>query len=136
MSIIVDANCAADLSNKTDDGKPVLKWLLTGAGSLVLGGLLKKELGKAGIQHLLVVLDQAGRLVRLDDAEVDGLADNIRNAKLCVSNDQHVIAVAQISGCRLIFTRDQALHKDAKNTRLLAPAASIYCSCKHKHLLK
>jgi len=40
MCIIIDANVIGDLSAMTDDAKPVLKWLLTGKGRLVIGGQL------------------------------------------------------------------------------------------------
>ena len=53
----------------------------------------------------------------------------------CRSNDPHVIALASVSGCRLIFSKDQDLHEDAKDKSLLNPSASIYQTVDHGHLL-
>jgi hypothetical protein len=133
MCIIVDANAARDLSAPTDDGKPVLQWLLKGRGALIVGGQLKRELGRGGLRQTLVVLGQAGRLHQLDDDKVQSVATKIKND--CCSNDCHVVAIAIVSRCRLIFTKDQNLHKDMKNKDILNPVASIYQSKAHKHLL-
>jgi hypothetical protein len=40
------------------------------------------------------------------------------------------------SGCRLIFSRDQNLHRDAKNKDILSPTAAIYQNKDHQHLLE
>jgi hypothetical protein len=135
MCIIVDANSARDLSAPTADGKPVLKWLLTGKGGLIVGGLLKRELVRAGLQSTMVALSRAGRLRNLDDGKVSDVAAQICAGKKCLSNDPHVLAVAIVSGCRLFFTKDKDLHKDIKNKEILNPSASIYTSQSHKHLL-
>jgi len=133
MCIIIDANVVGDLSTMTDDAKPVLNWLLKGNGRLVIGGKLTLELDRTGLRSTLVVLDQAGRLKKLNDEKVRNKATSIAN--LCCSNDCHVVAVALLSGCRLIFTKDHKLHKDMKNTKIVNPAASIYQSKSHKNLL-
>ena len=111
MCIIVDANCAHDVTKQTDDGKPVLKWLLKGRGGLVVGGKIKRELDRAGFTPTMVVLDRAGRLKKLDDSQTDDLAERIIKKGRCRSNDGHVLAAAIISGCRLIFSKDQALQR-------------------------
>jgi hypothetical protein len=134
MCIIIDANAVGDLSAPTDDGKPVLKWLLKGKGRLIIGGRLKLELARTGLlTRTLAVLDQAGRLKRLDDEKVRSMAASIAN--LCCSNDSQVVAVALLSGCRLIYTKDHNLQKDMKNRKIIKPTASIYKSRSHERLL-
>lgn len=135
MCIIVDANSVHHLKGQTDDGRPVLSWMLRGRGGLVVGGKVKRELIKAGLTDTMVVLDQAGRLKRLDDKKVDDLAEEIAKSGKCRSNDSHIIAAAILSKCRLLFSGDRNLHKDVKNTEILNPAAAIYKSKNHKHLL-
>jgi hypothetical protein len=135
MCIIVDTNCAAHLSNRTADGEPVLRWLLKGNGGLILGGKLASELARSGLTDVLVALNRAGRLKRVDDARVDKISEGLRERKICASNDEHVLATAIASGCRLIFSNDKLLHKDAKNPKILKPVASIYKSHSHQHLL-
>jgi hypothetical protein len=135
MCIIIDANVIADLNGATEDGAPVLSWLLTGGGGLIVGGKQKRELSKSEkLLSTMVKLNQAGRLHSLEDQRVDTLTQQLK-AK-CHSNDPHVIAVASLSGCRLIFSRDKGLHKDAKNKDILSPPAAIYQSKDHKHLLE
>jgi hypothetical protein len=135
MCIIVDANSAHHVAKQTEDGKPVVKWLLKGRGGLIVGGKIKRELDRAGFGPTMLVLDRAGRLKKLDDSQVDDLAAKITKGGSCRSNDGHVLAVAIMSGCRLLFTKDQDLHTDAKNRAILDPPASIYQSHKHEHLL-
>ncbi|HUZ75305.1 MAG TPA: hypothetical protein VMU87_20160 [Stellaceae bacterium] len=109
MCIIVDANSLHNLTGPTENGKPVLQWLLRGRGGLIVGGKLKRELVRGGFTETMIVLDQAGRLKRLDDGKVDELTKKIQAEGKCCSNDFHVIAAAIISGCRLLYTRDKAL---------------------------
>ncbi|MYH42126.1 MAG: hypothetical protein F4017_01170 [Acidimicrobiaceae bacterium] len=45
----------------------------------------------------------------------------------CRSDDHHVIALAQISGARLLFSNDKDLHKDFKNRQLIdQPTGTVY----------
>ncbi|WP_151178318.1 PIN domain-containing protein [Hypericibacter terrae] len=135
MCIIVDANVINDLNTPTEDGAPVLKWLLTGGGGLIVGGELKRELARSHkMRTTMVTLSQAGKLHSLDDKEVQAIAEKIKPN--CRSNDPHVIAAAVRSGCRLIFSRDHDLHKDAKNKSILSPTAAIYQTKAHQHLLE
>ena len=136
MCIIIDANAVGDLVEPSEHGAPVLKWLLTGGGALIVGGKLTGELSKSGrMRSTLVTLNQAGKLHGLDDDKVRSVTEQIVAKGHCCSNDPHVIAAAMVSGCRLIFSRDKDLHKDAKNRDVLTPAASIYQNKDHQHLL-
>jgi rRNA-processing protein FCF1 len=135
MCIIIDANVIGDLNGPTEDGAPILRWLLTGGGGLIIGGKLRRELSRSSKMRLtMVALSQAGKLHSLDEEKVQTLTDNLKES--CCSDDPHVIAAAVASGCRLIFSRDQNLHKDAKNKDILSPAATIYQNKAHKHLLE
>jgi hypothetical protein len=136
MCIIIDANAAHDLKNATPDGKPVLSWLLRGRGGLVAGGKLTRELVSAGLDGTLVTLARAGRFHRVPDDDVDSTQATLREQGLCRSNDLHVLAVAIVSGCRLIFTRDRELHRDSRNRAVLEPTAVIYQTAAHSHLLR
>jgi hypothetical protein len=136
MCIIVDANAAHDLKNQTADGKPVLSWLLRGRGGLVAGGRLTSELVSAGLGETLATLARAGRFSRVPDDQVDRAEAFLQELGLCRSNDLHVLAVAVVSKCRLIYTKDRALHRDAKNRSVLEPAADIYQNAAHSHLLR
>jgi len=75
-----------------------------------------------------VQLNRAGRLHRIREKEVNTASKKHKLEELCCSNDQHVVAVALASGCRLIFSRDKNLHKDVQNKHIMTPSASIYQS--------
>jgi hypothetical protein len=135
MCIIIDANAIGDINGPSEHGVPVLRWLLTGGGGLVIGGKQKRELSRSDkLRSTMVALSQAGKLHSLDDEKVHALSEELKHS--CHSDDPHVIAVAAISGCRLIFSHDRNLHKDAKNKDILSPSAAIYQSKDHQHLLE
>lgn len=134
MCIIVDANVANDLCNGTEDSAPVLKWLLTGGGALIIGGKLTGELFRTKLRDTLVVLDRAGRLRRVDSVRIEEVESKL-DKDSCRSDDLHIIATAVVSGCRLVYTRDQNLQKDMKNKKVVDPVASIYTKRSHRHLL-
>lgn len=52
------------------------------------------------------------------------------------SDDPHILALALVSGVRLLCSRDTALHADFKNPRILRPAGSVYQNRRHRHLLR
>lgn len=62
---------------------------------------------------------------------------------MCQSDDTHIIALAQISGARLLFSNDKALHQDFKNKELINnPRGKVYSTLRgsdfrasHKNLL-
>jgi hypothetical protein len=124
------------MNEPSEHGKPVLRWLLTGGGALIVGGELRKELSVSGkMRSTLVTLSRAGKLHSLDDEKVKSLTEKIKANKACCSDDPHILAAAAVSGCRLIFSKDKNLHKDAKNKDILLPTASIYQTKEHQHLL-
>ncbi|MGC8475475.1 MAG: hypothetical protein ACP5NP_03895 [Acetobacteraceae bacterium] len=137
MCIIVAANAAGDLASRTVDGLPVLRWLLKSKRSgLVVGGRLQRELADGGLRETLRVLDQAGRLRRIGNDHIQTIEDGLRSSRECVSNDHHVLALVIASSCYLVFTKDQKLHQDLKNRRIVGRRAQIYQTAQHALLLK
>lgn len=120
MCVILDNDVCHEIvgPNSTAVGEYLRKWLTSGKSKLVIGGQLRRELSKNGpvLQWLAQALN-SGIAETFSDGPIDDLARRIRGA--CESNDSHVIALARISGARLLFTRDRALMKDFKNTQLL-----------------
>ena len=138
MCIIVDANSSHELVHGSEDGAPVLRWLLhpKRRSGLIVGGQLVKELVRAGFTETLAVLSQAGRLHRIPDPVVDARATKLRDTGSCVSNDQHVVALALESGCETVFTKDKALHQDLKRHAPTGSRIAIYQKARHARLLK
>lgn len=138
MCIIVDANVAADMTglNPCAASSQVVDWLTT-KGSLVVGGKLTEELQRVrSAGRLLVALKRAGRLITANDQAVAERTTALETATACISDDPHVIALAQVSGARLLYSKDQALHADFCSATLLsAPRGSVYQATSHRHLL-
>ena len=50
---------------------------------------------------------------------------------MCTSNDVHVLALALVSGARLLYTNDAALIMDFKNSKVIAnPRGKVYTTSK------
>lgn len=142
MCAILDANVMHEIFSKTNDaGKAFWNWITEGNHRLVIGGKNRQELGKRQTLDKRQELDkrdgwisqliQSGRIRQIDDVEVNNLTDQIKRNKSCQSNDEHIIALAQISGARLLYTNDQLLQKDFGKKELIdKPRGKVYSTQK------
>jgi hypothetical protein len=139
MCLIVDANMASRaLGNSLDpDCVPVRDWLFKGDGCLVFGGRLASELDRVSIaRKRLLELNRAGRARRIDDSAVQEEQQTVDATGLCRSNDSHVVALARVSGARVLCTGDGNLRQDFKNPELVSkPRGKLYQREEHAHLL-
>ena len=144
MCAIVDANVANEVfgPNQSPAGEKFHDWVNKAAGRLVVGGKLLEELeqGSPTFRELASILVEAGRMRTINSDQVNTKAKKIKNQ--CVSNDPHIIALAQLSGARLLYTNDGKLQQDFKDKRLI-PEGSIYTTVQnnnftstHKSLLR
>ena len=62
----------------------------------------------------------AGVLRNEDEDSVRERERTIRNEGVCESDDPHILALAQISGARLLYTNDRALQRDFGKSELIA----------------
>lgn len=140
MCAIVDANAVGELwdGGGSAAGQGFRRWVEGPNGRLVVGGQLRQELGSSNAARWLQELDRADRLTRVDDSRVDRQAARLRSVPAsdpssCRSDDHHVIALAQISGARLLFSNDKDLHKDFKNKQLIdQPTGTVYSTLARK----
>lgn len=139
MCAIVDNSVRSEIFGRrqTERGALLFKWLTKGAGRLVVGGGTLHELAEsAGFRAWLHEALQAGRARLIPDSFVNVEAETISSRGICRSNDHHVIALARVSGARLLFANDQDLENDFKNAALIAhPRGKIYKHVNHGHLL-
>lgn len=136
MCLIVDASCASMVFDvhRHLRFEPLWRWLSGIHGRLVYGGRLARELDKvqaAAVQ--LAELRRSGRASFVPDekieAEVACLPDCHR------SNDPHVLALARLTGARLLCTEDCDLIADFKDRHLIpAPKGRVYRDETHGHL--
>lgn len=144
MCIIIDANRAASIFPSADRkrdpaSQPIIDWLYRSkgaTGALVYGGKLADELANVETAwRAVLALKRAGRAFEFP-------ADAVKNeertvAPACKSDDPHVIALARVSGARVLYSEDTTLHEDWKNLALVAkPRGVIYRSTAHRHLLR
>lgn len=140
MLLIIDANCATQAlgTPPSPDFGPVLNVLVSGKGKLAVGGSkLMNEYKRLGpVMRYLKVLDQAGRSKRVSDAQVDAEEVAVLAGFALVSDDPHILALARVSGARLLCSKDQGLHADFTNSQIIArPRGKVYQNAAHAHLL-
>ena len=133
MCAIVDANAAHEVfgSNQnpaSEAGKGFFRWLNSSKGKLVVGGKLKEELGR--VPNYRMWAQQAtlsGKLINKGKDRVDQKAKKIKKNGDLQSDDLHIIALAQVSGARLLFSNDRKLHEDFGNPEVINnPRGKIY----------
>ena len=76
-----------------------------------------------------------GRVLRVDDDRVSAVTAEVATTGHCFSNDQHVIALAQVSGARLLYANDGKLQTDFGNRMLInRPRGKVYSTKKYSEL--
>lgn len=122
MCAIIDTNVRHEVfgDNQSEAGAHFLDWLEKGKGKLAIGGRLRHELSQSEkFQELLNLLLLGGNAINIPDQEVDTAAQELQNQMICKSDDEHVLALARVSGARLLYTNDQDLQKDFKNRQII-----------------
>jgi len=109
------------VSQPTTAASKFREWIESGKSRLVVGGLLKKELtaDKESVKNWLSEGERIGFVKFVPDEKVDALTAKIRKSNVCKSNDAHVIALAQVSGARLLYANDEQLEKDFGKKQLV-----------------
>jgi hypothetical protein len=139
MCLILDINIVhLVFPQPARDYMPIHKAITDRRARLVYGGHLLREYKQMGkFLHLLYRLDQQGTARKVNDNTVDLETQNLVGSGLCVSNDLHIIALARISGARLLCTDDGNLKKDFKNPALVSnPRGKIYQRQTHADLIR
>ena len=147
MCAIVDANVAHQVfgPDRSDAGAEFFTWIDSGKGKLVAGGKLLAELsGNEAFRSWWRQAQLAGRTTTYREEVVDSQTQEVERERVHRSNDPHVLALARISGARLLFTNDRDLQKDFKNSKLIEPSGGrIYTTIRsgtfgraHKDLLR
>ena len=138
VCVIIDANVvvAAVLPPVDSDFHPIQAALVAGRARIVVGGKLRREyLRVRKLQPVLQELVRGGRARLIPDATVD-IAEAIL-AGACRSDDPHIVALAQVSGARLLCSDDGDLCTDFKNPALLSnPRGAVYRNPTHQPLIR
>ena len=129
---ILDADCVGEVfgREKSEAGAEFLRWLLDGKLRLVSGGQAQEELRRnsefrqwaAARPPNLMVFSQ--RLIEPKKTELDNRKRTSGDVR---SNDTHVLALALVSGSRLLYSRDKALRDDFEDASIvLGPWGQLY----------
>lgn len=134
MCAILDANRWHEMFSRerSPAAAGFRQWLEKKQGFLVVGGKLRREVAKSrGGKRRVQELQNRGQLVPVRDAEVDAEAQRLEQDRRVRSDDPHILALARVSGARLLYTNDKDLQKDFRDSRLLRDGR-IYTSVKNK----
>ena len=139
MCIIVDASRLGVFLAEPlrEDAVPIHRWLDTRGGSLVYstGGQFANELkGKA--KGKLAAYYRAGKARLVPASRFAEDEAKLKASGKLRSNDSHVLALARVSGARLLYTKDSDLITDFKDHRLISnPRGKIYSGAANADLL-
>ena len=148
MCAIVDANVVSEVfgSNLPPAGEKFFDWLNKGSGQLIVGGKLLEELEKSSAEFIRWGQEAqlAGKMRIANKSDVDARTEQIQSEGAIRSDDPHVIALAQVSGARLLYSNDGNLQQDFKNKSLIDdPRGKVYSTSeggsfqrRHDRLLK
>ena len=139
MCAIVDANVAGEVfgPNRPPAGGKFLDWINNGSGRLVIGGKLFTELSDScpGFRDWAKDAQLAGKMRIANKISVAEKTEQIRKEKLCRSDDPHILALAQISGARLLYSNDVNLQHDFSDKKLIDnPRGKVYSTLMGKEL--
>ena len=137
MCAIVDADVAGEVFGSTPQPAPkrFLDWVNRGNGRLVAGGKQLQELrSDSRFRTWAVEALRAGKMRIVNEAKVNARTDQLIRDGICRSNDPHVLALAQVSGARLLYSNDMNLREDFKDSRLIQPEGYIYSTLRSKNL--
>lgn len=139
MCVIVDASVAGRVFSTPHDAdfQPLWRWLTEEDGKLVYGGYLVEELNRIpSAARRLAELKRSGRALECPRKKIEQEELAVRRLRLCRSNDHHVIALAHVSGARVLCANDHKLEDDFKNMKIVPrPKGQVYKTARHAHLL-
>lgn len=149
MCAIVNANVANEVfgPNPTPAGERFFNWINKGSNRLVVGGKLLSELetGSPLFRNWASEVARSGNMKILNEGRILEMTDQIEQERRHTSDDPHVLAVARLSGARLLYSNDADLQRDFKNKRLIDdPRGKVYSTTRenkdftitHRRLLR
>lgn len=129
MSAILDPKAAHEVfgSNRPEAGKNFFNLVDSGVEGLVVGRQLLEQLYESPARDWTRQAVNAGLIRRVRESEVAARTEQLENDDCCRSDDPHVIALAQVSGARLLYTNDGLLREDFSDKKLLnKPTGKVY----------
>ena len=110
-------------------GDGFFQWIMNGTGRLVSGGKALDELERssADFRSWASQAVQAGTMTIISESELESRTEQVQSDGGYQSDDPHVLALAQASGARLLYSNDTALQADFTNRRFIDnPRGRVY----------
>lgn len=140
MCAIVDANVVGQVfgNNRPPAAEHFLEWLSSPRGKLVVGGRLHEELSvHSRFLRWFATAIKFRNARTVIHAEVDNLATELRQQGICKSDDPHVLALALVSGARLLYSNDPDLIEDFKNPEIISnPRGKVYTTARDDNITR
>ena len=137
MCAILDNDVAGQVfgADRPEAGRAFFDWLDSGRGRLVAGGKLLKELDKTrAFETWRQQAVLAGRFRLVNALAVEEQTRKLKQKSSCRSNDAHVIALALVSGARLLYSNDRELGDDFRDKKLIEnPPGKVYTTRRAKN---
>ena len=135
MCAIIDANTVREVfgPNRPPAGKKFFDWINNGKGLLVVGGKLNNELDKSSQSYRQWAQEAKRRGVLIEEtkSKIDKGKEELLAKRVCKSDDLHILALARVSGARLLYSNDKNLQADFKNKELIDnPRGKVYSTLK------
>lgn len=135
MCAIVDVNVPHEVfgDSRPEAGERFLERLNSGTLRLVVSRKLLAELNYENARQWIRQGLNAGIVQRETTSTVDEREEKLSREGRCRSNDIHVIALAQVSGARLLYSNDRALQDDFRDKGLIdKPRGKMYSTNRRK----
>ena len=119
----------------TPAGEGMRRWVARGKGRLISGGKLQRELRQASgtFFEWAFRAQGSGRFRLIADEDLEAEVTRFSEHPARQSDDPHVLAVASVSGARLLFSNDLALQRDFRSKELIAgPRGRVYSTLRNK----
>ena len=141
MCLIIDSDRFFNVLSEpvSEDFRPIVNWLRRRRGKLIysFSGKYGNELND-NAKIRLAQYKTAGYAESVDENKLSEYTEEVSKNPSLVSNDAHIIALALISGARLLFTGDSDLMDDFRNRKVLTgkKRGKIYSGSQNAKLLE
>ena len=125
--------CSAPICHRR--GRRFHSRINSGKLTLVVGGKLLEELERSsrGFKEWVKNALLYGRARLIDADQVAEQTAQVEKDGAYTSDDPHVLALAQVSGARLLYSNDEKLQQDFKKRRLIAnPGGKVYSTLRDR----
>lgn len=125
MCIIVDANRSTDFFQRGQEAR-IYRAVDQGRIKVVVGGKLLTEYRTAGVLNQLYEYYRSGKARILPTHELIETAEDEYKQLGLRTNDTHILALAFVSGSRLLYSSDADLIDAFTGRDMLTPRGKVY----------